>query len=75
MGPSELKWLKQLEEDNHRLKKLVTDLTVDKAKLQDGVAENSEAASKTPTGGRPSKTIWGQRTAGVFSFTVFLGFF
>lgn len=39
LGPSELKRLKQLEEENQRLKKLVTDLSLDKAMLQDVVAK------------------------------------
>ena len=39
LGPSELKRLKQLEEENHRLKKLVADLSLDKAMLQDVVAK------------------------------------
>jgi len=33
--PSEMKWLKQLEEENQRLKKLVADLSLDKEMLQD----------------------------------------
>ena len=33
--PSEMKRLKQLEEENGRLKKLVADLSLDKAMLQD----------------------------------------
>lgn len=33
--PSEMKRLKQLEEENQRLKKLVADLSLDKAMLQD----------------------------------------
>ena len=39
LGPSELKRLKHLEEENHRLKKLVADLSLDKAMLQDVVAK------------------------------------
>lgn len=33
--PSELKRLKQLEEENNRLKRMVADLSLDKAMLQD----------------------------------------
>lgn len=33
--PSEMKQLRQLEEENAKLKKLVADLSLDKAKLQD----------------------------------------
>ena len=35
IGPSELKRLKQLEEENSKLKRLVADLSLDKAMLQD----------------------------------------
>jgi putative transposase len=35
LGPSELKRLKQLEEENRRLKQMVADLSLDKHMLQD----------------------------------------
>ena len=35
LGPSELKRLKQLEEENSKLKRLIADLALDKAMLQD----------------------------------------
>ena len=35
LGPSELRRLKQLEEENVKLKRLVADLTLDKTMLQD----------------------------------------
>jgi putative transposase len=35
LGPSELRKLKQLEEENTKLKRLVADLSLDKAMLQD----------------------------------------
>ena len=35
MQPSEIKRLKQLEEENQRLKSIVADLTLDKAMLQE----------------------------------------
>ena len=37
LGPSELRRLRQLEEENTRLKKLVADLSLDKSMLQDVV--------------------------------------
>lgn len=37
MGISEIRRLKQLEEENRRLKQVVADLTLDKAMLQDVV--------------------------------------
>lgn len=39
LSPSELRWLKQLEEENARLKRLVADLSLDKAMLQDGLSK------------------------------------
>ena len=35
LGPSELRRLKQLEEENSKLKRLVADLSLDKVMLQD----------------------------------------
>jgi putative transposase len=37
LGPSELRRLRQLDEENTRLKKLVADLSLDKVMLQDVV--------------------------------------
>jgi putative transposase len=39
VGPSELRRLRQLEEENRRLKQLVADLSLDKAMLQAVVAK------------------------------------
>ena len=36
--PPEMKRLRQLEEENGRLKKIVVDLSLDKAMLQDGIS-------------------------------------
>ena len=38
LGPSELRRLRQLEEENTKLKKLVADLSLDKVMLQDVVS-------------------------------------
>jgi putative transposase len=35
LGVPELRWLRQLEEENRKLKQLVADLSLDKAMLQD----------------------------------------
>lgn len=40
LSPSELKHLRQLEEENTLLKKLVTDFSLDKAMLQDVLSKN-----------------------------------
>jgi putative transposase len=39
MGPGELRRLKQLEEENRKLKRLVADLSLDKAILQDVISK------------------------------------
>jgi putative transposase len=39
IGPSELRRLRQLEEENRRLKQIVADLSLDKAMLQAVVAK------------------------------------
>jgi putative transposase len=39
IGPSELRRLRQLEEENHKLKQTVADLSLDKAMLQAVVAK------------------------------------
>ena len=39
LGPSELKRLRQLEEENLKIKQLVADLSLDKAMLQEVVAK------------------------------------
>lgn len=36
--PSEMKWLRQFEEENAKLKRLVADLSLDKAILQDVIS-------------------------------------
>jgi putative transposase len=43
--PSEMKRLRQLEDENNRLKKIVADLSLDKAMLQDVLSKSSEACS------------------------------
>jgi putative transposase len=39
LTPSEVKRMRHLEDENNRLKKIVTDLTLDKAMLQDVLAK------------------------------------
>ena len=40
LGPSGLRKLKQLEEENSKLKRIVADLSLDKAMLQDVLSKN-----------------------------------
>jgi len=49
-GPSELRRLKQLEEESQRLKRVVADRSLDKAMLQDVLAKKSETASQASVG-------------------------
>ena len=49
--PSEVKRLRQLEEENAKLKRLVADLSLDKAMLQDVLQKSSEACSSAPACG------------------------
>jgi len=43
LGVSELRRLKQVEDENRRLKRLVADLTLDKQMLQDVLSKSSSA--------------------------------
>jgi putative transposase len=57
MGVAELR---QLEEENYRLKRLVADLSLDKEILQDVIRKSSEAGAETrggrmPAGGAPHR--------------------
>jgi putative transposase len=48
--PSEMKRLKQLEEENQRLKRLVADLSLDKEMLQDVIRRKYEACPEARDG-------------------------
>ena len=48
--PSEMKRLRQLEEENGKLKKIVADLSLDKAMPQDVIAESFEACPAAVNG-------------------------
>ena len=52
--------LKQLQEENQRLKRLVADLTLDKTMLQDVLAKNSEAFATPPSGSVPARGLQGE---------------
>lgn len=53
LGVVELRRLRQLEEENAQLKKLVADLSLDKQMLQDVLKKNIEALSTQKNGYRP----------------------
>ena len=46
MGVTKLRRLRQLEEENQRLKRLVADLSLDKVMLQEVIKKSSEAGSE-----------------------------
>jgi len=52
LGPVELRRLRQLEEENAQLKRIVADLTLDKQMLQDVLKKSSEGTA-TPAVGEP----------------------
>jgi putative transposase len=47
MGVAELRRLRQLEEENQRLKRLVADLSLDKEMLQEVLKKSFKASAKT----------------------------
>ena len=50
--PDGMRRMKQLEDENAKLKKLVADRSLDKAMLQDVLRQNTEACSQARTGGQ-----------------------
>jgi len=66
MGVAELRRLRQLEDENRRLKRLVADLTLDKQMLQDVLSKSSEARREEGPGGRAEDGLHGLGTAGSF---------
>ncbi len=62
MMPSEIKRLKQLEDENRRLKSIVADLTLDKQMLQEVLQEKSDAFASARRGQGASLHPWRERT-------------
>jgi putative transposase len=52
LGPDELRRLRQLEEENSRLKQIVADLTLDKQMLQDVLKKSSKSQAAATAGER-----------------------
>ena len=63
LGIAELRRLRQVEEENRRLKQLVADLTLDKHMLQEVIRKNSEAGPETGVGEVSASRLWSERAA------------
>ena len=75
--PTEMKRLKQLEDENARLKKIVADLTLDREMLRDVIrrtegprSERSEAWSHARTGSRNVQRLGGVNPDGLWGHRV-----
>ncbi len=65
LGVSELRRLRQVEEENSRLKRLVADLSLDKHMLSEALRKKSEARTPPRTGWLVSRHLPGQLPAGL----------
>jgi len=63
LGVAEVRRLKQLEEENQKLKQLVADLSLDKKMLQDVLSKKPKARSSTRSGEGASSVLRGERAA------------
>jgi len=66
LGVTEIRRLRQLGDENRRLKQLVADLTLDKAMLQDVLPRKPEACPPAGADRLPAGGLRGQRTACVW---------
>lgn len=57
LGASEVRRLRQLEEENLRLKRLVVDLTLDKSILQEVIKKRSKTLAPTHVGAKDSTDV------------------
>jgi putative transposase len=57
MGIAELRRLRQLEEENRRLKQLVADLTLDRHMLQEVIRKSSKAGAAEALGGLRARRL------------------
>ena len=65
LGVSELRRLRQLEEENSQLKRLVADLSLDKPMLTEALRKKSEARPAPGTGPVVSRAVSGEWCAGL----------
>lgn len=67
LGVTDLRRLRQLEDENQRLKKLVADLSLDKEMLQKVLKKSSEADSEALGGTFSARSLSHQHPAGMWS--------
>jgi len=67
MDVSELRELRQLREENRKLKQLVADLTLDKHMLQEVLAKKAEARTQARAGAVSAAGVCDQRAASVWA--------
>jgi len=65
LGVSELRRLRQLEDENARLKRLVADLTLDKHMLSEALRKTPEARAPSGAGRMVARDVPGQLRAGL----------
>ena len=70
LGVSELRRLKQLEDENTRLKRMVADLSLDKQMLQEVVQKSCEASAQARAGELLDPGLSRQHTASNRCFAV-----
>src|SRR5210317_2123761 len=63
LGVAEVRRLKQLEEENKKLKQLVADLSLDKEMLQDVLKKSSEANAAQSARWPSDESVWGEYQA------------
>jgi putative transposase len=63
LGVAEVRELRQMREENSRLKRLVADLTLDKQILQEVIRKKAEASSSTGAGAMDPRPLPGQLPA------------
>jgi putative transposase len=71
MAVDEIRRLKQLEEENRKLKQLVADLRLAKLMLRMCFQKSSKAWSSAGVGARSRRAVRGKRTAGLSRAPVF----
>lgn len=67
MAGAEIRRLRQLEEENRKLKQLVADLTLDKVNLQEVLAKKPDAHAQTRAGADRYRSLLDRRAASVWA--------